>query len=349
MGWQSVWWKILHWMLPHAPATKPGKKELLLREEAAERLREEMAKELLLREEAAELAAWKIERRQFTEERMRHLSDQLPSMTVAYVGVKGAAATTTTMVNGASIRAEVTRTTVYGADFNPASGTAGGRLGKNFNETISLREFGNMIEELGAESALTKEQVNARLRPTRYGVRVLIADDYTLQTTEQFGTRTKKMLDVLKENCDYLEIDTANDITTPASRAVLEKADVIVFTANVRDPDTLRLLYTSMEKVRQLGLRDKVANSVVVISNLPKGDELENYMKYLDRTDLDHVVIQRITKADFQGQFLGVPHDDVIAKAGRVDLEAYDWATRQAYTDLVNAEFEQALKLKPAL
>lgn len=335
MGWPALQWKIVHALFPTVKPPKFSKKELVIREEAAEAQRH------------AELLAWQAETRAFTENRMRNLSDEMPGFTVAYVGVKGAAATTTTMVNASSALADVTRTTVYAADFNPASGTAGGRLGKDFDETISLREFGDMIEQIGDDTILTRAMVNAKLRPTRFGVRVLIADDYTLETTEQFGTRTRKMLNILEENCDYLALDTANDITTPASRAVLEKADLIVFTANVAEPDSLRLLYTSMEKVRQLGLRQKVIHSIVVISNLPKGSDLEGYRKYLNRTDLSHVVIQRIAEADFQGQFLGVPHDEVIAKAGKVELEAYAWETQQAYIDLVNAQFEQIITVSP--
>lgn len=333
MGWQAQWWKILQKVNPSAQPPAFGKKEQNIRNTQEEALRQ------------AELLAWRVATRNFSENRMRHLTDEVTGFTVVYIGVKGSAATTTTMVNASSILADVTRTTVYAADFNPASGTAGGRLGKNFDETISLREFGVLIESMGDNPVLTREQVNAKLRPTRYGVRVLNADDYTLETTEQFGTKTRKMLKVLKENCDYLEIDTPNDIQTAASKAVLEKADVLVFTANVPEPDSLRLLYTSMEKVRQLGLSAKVANSIALISNIPPGNKLVEYRKYLNRTDIDHVVIQKITEADFKGQFLGVPHDPVIARAGRVELEAYAWETKQAYIDLVNAEFEQAFKV----
>src|SRR5690606_11624204 len=104
--------------------------------------------------------------------------------------------------------------------------------------------------------------VNEKLRQTRYGVRVLSADDYTTLPGEQYGTTTAKMLDVLDDNCDFLMLDTPNDITTPAARAVLAKADMIVFTANVVERDSLRLLRVSMDTARKLGHEEKVKNSI---------------------------------------------------------------------------------------
>lgn len=269
----------------------------------------------------------------------RQLSDECPHLVVVYIGVKGAAATTTTMVNTASILADDTRTLVYGADFNPASGTAGARLGKEVGETITIQEFEAIVEQVKGD----RKSVNARLRPTRYGVRVLSADDYTKIPGEQYGTATKKMLDVLDENCDYLLLDTPNDITTPAARAIIAKADVIVFTANVRDRDSLRLLRVSMDTVRELGHAQKVADSVVVVSNAPEGSVLDDYTKYLGKVNLDHQVTGELRPEEFKGQMLLVPSDPKIALDGEVDLGAYHWATVQAYRYVNIAIFEQAL------
>ena len=334
MGLPALWWRIKHRISPNAKPPKFSKKEADLRRQQAEN------------EAAAQLQAARHSRRIATIERMRAHSDQVPSFTTCFIGVKGASATTTTMVNTTTCLSDTTRTTVYAADFNPASGSAGSRLGKNHDETISLREFGKLVEALDGDSILTRQQVNARLRPTRFGVRVLNADDYTLETTEQFGTKTIKVLKVLKENCDYLMCDTANDITTAASKAVLEAADVLVFTANVNERDSLRMLYTSMEKVRQLGLGDKVSDSIVVISNIPEGGDVKDYLLYLNRVNLDHEVIQRISEGDFHGPFLGVPHDPVIARAGEVDPASYNWDTSQSYVDIVNAIFEQFIRIR---
>lgn len=276
---------------------------------------------------------------------IRALTDKYPHLVVSFVGVKGAAATTTTTVYAASRLAEDTRTLIYGADFNPASGTAGARLGKDTGETVSIQGFADIVDAVRGD----RKSVNARLRPTRYGVRVLSADDYTESAGdyansagEAYGETTKKMLDVLDENCDYLLIDTPNDIRTPAAQAILEKADIIVFTANVGERDSLRLLRVSMDTVRALGHGRKVLNSIVVISNVPEGASLSDYTKYLGKVNLAHEPTAQLMSGEFNGQMLTVPYDSAIALNGEVDLDALRWETTQAYRDINIAVFEQA-------
>jgi len=363
-GWQKAWYGVKLRLNANAKPPKINKAQA----EEIERLAQE--------QQAADAEAARVEAREKSIARLKELCDLKPRLTVAFIGVKGAAGTTTTMVGSTSTVAEITRTLVYAGDFNPASGSAGSRLGKDPSETMSLREYREMVDKIDAdykellvqiaaaspeaidnldlrglvETIDSRSQINERLRPTKNGVRVLSADDYVLETTEQFGTTTVKMLDILSKNCDYLFVDTANDITTAASRAVLEKADVLVFTANVGIKDSLFMLYTSMEKVRQLKMKEKVANAVVVISNLPQGSTLDDYRKYLNRVKPStDEVMQYISTEDFHGPFMGVPHDPVIARDGQVELDQFAPATFQAYIDIDIAIFEQALNVDPML
>lgn len=336
MGMPAFLYKLNKLFNPDAKVPNPNKKERQLWDAEVEAIR--------LQEQAAQA----VQDRKDSIAYMRDQSDAMPHATVAFLAVKGAGGTTTTMVNTTSILADITRTTVYGVDFNPASGSAGGRLGKDYDDTISVREFGKLLDEKdrGDNAVLSRQTVNASLRPTRYGVRVLIADDYTLETTEQFGTKTREMLDTLVPNCDYLCIDTANDITTAPMIAVLGRADVLVFTANVGVRDSLRLLYNSMEKVRQLEKAGKLpagkaANSVVVITGIPDGKTIEDYSDYVNQVNLKHEVIRAITPDEFEGKMLGVPFDDFISSDGEVDLEALQPETYKAYLDVCNNIFEQ--------
>ena len=316
----------------------------LSKKEVAKLAQEAEVAKLAQEAEAARLqaeaeAAFRVQIRAESVECLQKLSDKEPHVIVAFIGVKGAAAATTTMVNCASTTSDTTRVLMYGADFNPASGSAGARLGKDFNESMSIREFSEIVDTVHS-----RRDINNRLRPTKYGVRVLMADDYRLLTPEQFGTKVSKMLTVLDENCDYLFIDTANDISTAASKAVLEKADVLVFTAYTGIRDSLRLLYDSMEKARQLGQQAKVANSVVVISGLAPNANINDYRKYLNRVNLKHEEILKIRPEDFHGPFMGVPYDPAIAQDAEVELELYDWETYQAYLDIDIAILQQAQK-----
>lgn len=321
MGFPAFWYGFLHLFNPSVTPPHLSKKEVAA-----------IAERLAIEEREARAVA--------SYNELRHLTDEVPHLVVVFVGVKGSAATTTSMVHASSVLADDTRTLVYGADFNPASGTAGARLGKEFGETVSIQEFSAIVDEVKGDRKL----VNARLRPTRYGVRVLSADDYTKIPGEQYGTTTAKMLEVLDSNCDYLMLDTPNDITTAAAREVLKAADIIVFTANVREVDSLRLLRVSMDTVRELGHRQKVKDSVVVISNAPEEATYRDYTKYLGDTNLHHEVTRPLQPGEFDGQMLVVPHDPAIARNVEVDLGAYDWKTIQAYRDLSIAILEQARK-----
>ena len=272
----------------------------------------------------------------------REQIDICRNLSIVFIGVKGDAATTTSMVNSSSIFANDTRSLVYGADFNPASGTAGARLGKDYGQTVSIQKFAKIVDKLRDD----RRAVNATLRPTRYGVRVLSADNYTDIPGEQYGTTTSVMLEVLTQNCDYLFLDSPNDITTPAARAILQAVDMIVFTANVGERDSLRLLRVSMDTVRELGYRNKVVNSVVAISNTQKGATIEDYKKYLGHVDLKHEPTGDLMPGEFDGQMILIPHDPVIALNDEVDIEAYRYQTVQAYRDLNIAIFEQAIRRK---
>ena len=301
----------------------------------------------LSKKEAAQLAAQaeleeRTARAKASYDEQRNLSDQCTHLIVAFIGVKGAAATTTTMVHSASIFADDTRTTLYAADFNPASGTAGARLGKEGRDTTTIQEFSRIVDDVRKD----RKSVQEKLRPTRYGVRVLSADDYTNIPPEQYGTVTAKMLDVLDENCEYLMLDTPNDITTAASRAIIDKADVIVFTANVGERDSLRLLRVSMDVVRKLDYADKVTNSIVVVSNVPEGMTRDDYTKYLSKVNLNHEVTGELGQGEFNGQMLAVPYDPQIALNGEVVLEALEPATTQAYRDINIAILEQGIETK---
>lgn len=258
-------------------------------------------------------------------EKLRLLSDEVPTLGVAFIGIKGGAATTTTMIHSASIMADLTRTMLVASDFNPASGTAGVRLGKDYGETMTLKELKEILDTIEAPA-----DIIPRLRPTRYGVRVLSANDYTADPSESYGTTTKKMLEILKRYSEYHFIDTANDITTPSMKEVLSSADVLVFTANASVKDSLPQLGTAMQAAR-ISFGAKVANSIAVISNIPEGKTAEDYRKYTDHVNSKDEVVE---KYGFRGPILTIPHDPLVARDTEVDLEVLGWETYQAYLDL---------------
>jgi MinD-like ATPase involved in chromosome partitioning or flagellar assembly len=130
-------------------------------------------------------------------------------------------------------------------------------------------------------------------------------------------------------NSSFVYVDTMNDITGDQGQALVDEADVIVFATNVAEQDSLRKLGLSMESLRNYGFRDKVNNAVVLVNNLPPGDEAINYEMYQHEIDVNDRIVRHVS--GFNGQFVGVHHDLAIFKAKPVrysDLlreTAQDW------------------------
>lgn len=271
---------------------------------------------------------------------LRRLADETPRATVAFINAKGAAATTTTTVYAASNFANQTRSVLIVLDANPASGTSAARLGKDYDETLSTQQLVRFLE---TDTSFREEftQFIKKVRPTRYGVRPITATPIVSGNNRLPADEVKQILAVTQRQCEYLLVDTANDITEPVTLAVMEAADVFVFTANVAVHDSLRQLATTMQTMRCHGFADKVDQAVVVISNVPAGSELEQYKKFLNRVNIRDEVIEEYR---FSGPFLAVPHDAEISRDSEVDLDALNWETLQAYRELDIVILEQAAR-----
>lgn len=327
MGFPAFRHSISKSLNPDARPPKLSKKEQALR--AA---REEQARH------HAELDK-KVERYHASIRQLNQLADKVGTATIAFFGVSGSAATTTNTVNAAAVFSEVTRTIVACSDFNPANGTAAARLGKDYGETLSVREFRRLIKEGAIKNP---SELTSLLRPTVNGVRVLGANDRTSEAGEVESTILEEMLDLIGRVFEFHYVDTANDTGTASMRKILEMCDMPVFTANVDERKSLQLLGTSMEIARKTpGMREKTNNSVVVISRLPEGEGLGGYLKFLNRVNIHEQVTSQY---EFNGQVLPVHETDCLAHNAAVDLTQMQWdTTMQEHIDINIAVLEQIL------
>ena len=314
MGIPAALYKILKIFNPNVRPPRLSKREVAYLEHVAE---EERRRQI----------------RQSSNEELRRLTDLTPSEAIAFIGVKGAAATTTTMVHAASVFGDITRSMLVASDFNPASGTGAVRLGKDYTETITLRDLRSELATYGSFREFIR-----RIRPTRYSVRVISANDIIAGNEHLTGEDADEMMGVIGDNSEYHFVDTANDITDDVTQAVVKGADVLVFTANVAVHESLRQLARGMETLRRHGFKDKVDNAVVVISNIPTGVSLDSYKKYLNLVNIRDEVV---TEYDFRGQFLGISHDPVIKLDREVCLDDLSWEVYQQYLELGIAIVEQ--------
>lgn len=346
MGWQAVLWRIMRTFNKNATPPKLSKKEQKAQEEDRRKIEhaafvasEELKRELAIRAEADR----KVRVRTESIVELRKLSDKAPAFTVVFIGVKGASGTTTTTAHTASIHGDITRSMVVATDFNPAQGTLAARLGKDYDETTTLRE---LLDDLNGFANF--RDFIRKIRPTEYSVRPISANDIVGDNQHLSGEDAERILDTIHVNTEHHYVDTANDITDKVTLAAVKRADVLVFTAFEGIHDSLRQLAIGMETLRKHGFGDKVASSIVVISGLKPGQNLDDYKKYTNRVNIHNEVV---TRYDYEnnGVFIAIPYDPVIRKDTQVNLAALDWATYQAYVDLDTLIIEQAIKTIPAL
>lgn len=261
---------------------------------------------------------------------------------VAFIGPKGNSAKTTSTIWTATGLCVETGVEVTVFDGNFASGRAAQRLRLEGELTSNERQVIDNFDRLSKTHGDFNEYVRGNTdrvrvvgaRPTIEGGRKLSADQYA------------KVAQLSFENCDYLYIDTTNDITSDQCLALLKLADLIVFVANVGEQDSLRLLGTSMQSLRGFGLVDKVNKSVVLINNLPPGRKPSDYLDYQHEVNMENEVIQHYP--GHTGPWVGIRHDRAIADAKPVIWSDLQRETAQDIR-MVNITILQQLPTKQEL
>jgi len=263
------------------------------------------------------------------------LSDMVPTQRVCVINTKGDSSNTTTLVNMTSVHGSITHRSVIAADFNLASGNMGRRLGRDFGQTLTLGELVRSHAEIQAFRDFI-----VPIRPTQYDVRVVSANNIIEKGQAVSSDDIWRVMEALYRFTEYLYMDTLNFITDPVALANVDFSDVIVFTANVGEQESLRQLGTSMETLRRHGFEDKVNNSVVCISNIPEGKWVNDYRDYLDIVDENDQVVTK-SSGNYRGKLVGIPHDPSLKPALPVNLEKLQPETLMCYKALVIATLKQ--------
>jgi MinD-like ATPase involved in chromosome partitioning or flagellar assembly len=264
---------------------------------------------------------------------------------VVFVNTKGNGAKTTSTIWTATGLCVETGSEVTVFDGNYASGTVAQRLGLEGELTASERIIADNMDEIGATHGSFNEQV----RPNTDRVRVVGAKSLMDGPRKLLGKEYEEVIQLSHDNCDYLYVDTPNDITSEQCLALLKKADLIVFTANVGEQDSLRQLGTSMNTLRhykagtETKLADTVNDSVVLINNLPPGAKPRDYERYQHEVDMQNEVVRAFP--GHTGPFVGIRHDRAIADARPVHWTEIQRETAQDIRQ-VNIAILKQLPLK---
>jgi MinD-like ATPase involved in chromosome partitioning or flagellar assembly len=240
------------------------------------------------------------------EEQLRLTHDRKRSRIVFVNPVGKGGKTTSTIWAATGLRIE-TSCEITVLDGNYAAGAAAERLfmdGRTATERALIDNYGKFE---------THGDFNEAVRQNADGVRVIEARTILEGGRKLNGDQYRKLVQLAHDNCDFLYVDTPNDITGDQGLALVDEADLIVFSTNVGEQDSLRKLGISMESLRNFGFRDKVNRAVVLVNNLAPGDEALNYEKYQHEIDVNNGVVRHLS--GFTGPFVGVHHDAAIFKA----------------------------------
>lgn len=338
MGWPAFWFGVKRLFNKNAFPPVLGRKERDMLSQAYD--------EALAEEAARQEARRRVEVRNGSLKNLDDLASQVPSLTFGFWNTKGAGATTTTAVNTMAMFAEEIRgITTLIIDGNPAAGTCAARYGLNYGDTITTQELARDIRDDEDLRHRDFKSVINEARPSKHGVRVVSADSIMDEHRRLTGKSTSRVLELMGYNSEYMGVDTPNDVGEVVARAIAGYVDVFVFTANIGVPDSLRKLSTTMETLRRLGFEDKVNHSVVVISNLPQGGDLAYYRKFLNEVNYEDEVTRNLEHL-FDGQFVGVTHDEYVALDRIVDLDKLEWETYQDYINVATSILRQSPKLR---
>lgn len=261
---------------------------------------------------------------------------------VVFINSKGNGATTTSVVWTSTGLCVETGTEVTVFDANWASGTASQRLRLSRAETVSERL---LVDNLGVLS-VNHGTFNEYVRSNTDRVRVVAAKSVMQGGGKLSDAEYVQVATLAFDNCDYLYVDTPNDIASEQLLALADIAHVLVFTANVGEQDSLRQLGTSMQALRNHGLEDKVNRSVVLISNLRPGESPNDFRKYQNEVDIENNVVSEFP--GHEGPWVGVRHDRAMAEARQVVWADLNRETAQDIR-LVNTAIQKRLPDKQTL
>lgn len=353
-----VWWLKRLVRRDKAVPPKPNRKQLEIieaaRAEEAKRVAAEAAEQQ--RQRAEQRAAEAAERERAQRElqaiaTIKELVLQVDHATVIPVGSSGKAGKTSFAVRFANVVGWLTNFPIVVFDANPAEGNAYKRLGRSFGTTINVKE---MFDKLDALMALPRVFL-ARALPNRYGVHCIAALSTVAKADNPLHDpeKVKDLIAATQKQFPIVVIDTPNVLTNEAALATVRTGSVLVPVAERENTDSLDQLYTTMQSLRVNGLEELVDMGVVSIGNLQPGESEESYRQFLSRPDPGIEGQDAEPNRDdqqFQGEMVGIPHDDALAHKGEMVIEDWDPDTRLAVFEEVIAVLKQILayrKLHP--
>lgn len=252
---------------------------------------------------------------QANRDRRRRIQRPLDShRTVAVVQLKGGATKTTVAYHLAATYGRIRGGNILAGEFNENQGTLGERALAGSHDRTTL----DLIRNLGSVTRRTSDLVRYVRPQGDDRIHVLASPPEGADRRRVDGNSVKAAHDVLQSLYSLILLDTGNSAQASTWRAAVDVADSLVFVAQNK-ADDCRLLEATVEGVKAEGHGDKLARSILVVTNTaqPNAERLAWLQEYGKAIGLAAIAV--------------VPFDRSLQEGMAFNYDILNPATRHAY------------------
>jgi hypothetical protein len=210
--------------------------------------------------------------------------------TIGSFNSKGGGGKTTAATWFAVIWSFFTRRHIVAMDVNHGPGGTATRLGINREDTIQLREF----LELCVKGQITTYEKFAKVVQWHEEADVSVIASGS-RSVKPLWDHMVMGLTVAKSVAHGLVCDPGNSIGFVNDLATFYKVDTPIFTAIIRSGDSLKDMTATMQEYAELGFKDKVGKSIVVIF----GGKLRHRKRYAERYSRFGITLDQVFVVPF--------------------------------------------------
>ncbi len=234
--------------------------------------------------------------------------------TVAVVQLKGGATKTTVAYHLAATYGRIRGGNILAGEFNENQGTLGERALAGSHDRTTL----DLIRNLSSVTRRTSDLVRYVRPQGDDRIHVLASPPEGADRRRVDGNSVKAAHDVLLSLYSLILLDTGNSAQASTWRAAVDVADSLVFVAQNK-ADDCRLLEATVEGVKAEGHSDKLARSILVVTNTaqPNAERLAWLQEYGAAIGLAAIAV--------------VPFDRSLQEGMAFNYDILNPATRHAY------------------
>lgn len=252
---------------------------------------------------------------QANRDRRRRIQRPLDShRTATVVQLKGGATKTTVAYHLAATYGRIRGGNILAGEFNENQGTLGERALAGSHDRTTL----DLIRNLGSVTRRTSDLVRYVRPQGDDRIHVLASPPEGADRRRVDGNSVKAAHDVLQSLYSLILLDTGNSAQASTWRAAVDVADSLVFVAQNK-ADDCRLLEATVEGVKAEGHGDKLARSILVVTNTaqPNAERLGWLQEYGKAIGLAAIAV--------------VPFDRSLQEGMAFNYDILNPATRHAY------------------